>query len=120
VSAAALFFLLSSMGSTYAVSESTYAVKEVSSWNENEQSLDQMHEIGLLHIKNAIPLPQIVDDNIANVDEPLQDGDVTYFFHIPRTAGASVKDVSPIVYLLFLIRMAEHITTDIQLTVPLY
>lgn len=98
VSAAAVFVLLSTMGSAYSVSESAYDVKLQHSWNADEQSLDHMHEIGLLHIKNAIPLPQIVDDNIANVDEPLQDGDVTYFFHIPRTAGASVKDVSLVIF----------------------
>lgn len=98
VSAAALLMLMVAMNMTYPVSksiDSSYQVKRTTSWDiQNEQSLDNMHEIGLLHIKNAIPLPDIVDDNIADVDEPLHDGDVTYFFHIPRTAGASVKDVS--------------------------
>jgi hypothetical protein len=73
------------------------------SWNgglhnefpDTQQSFAMGNEdISSLHPSETIPLPIIIHDNIADVDEPRRDEDVTYFFHIPRTAGASVKDVS--------------------------
>ena len=100
LSTAAFAVLIMVAGITSSVSKSSvnsvYELKSLS-WNgltQNGYNPDTMHEISLLHLENAIPLPDIIDNNIANVDEPLQNGDVTYFFHIPRTAGASVKDVS--------------------------
>ena len=68
----------------------SYEIKQ--SWNAEQSSNNEYYDV--LHKPNAIPLPKIVDDNIADVEEPWTEGDVTYFFHIPRTAGASVKDVS--------------------------
>ena len=101
VSAAAFLVLIMTIRIASSVSassgDSVYELKKSLSWNglaQNEYNPDTMHEIGLLALENAMPLPDIVDHNIADVNEPLQDGDVTYFFHIPRTAGASVKDVS--------------------------
>jgi hypothetical protein len=102
--AAAFAVLTAALGMANSLSgtpvDLVYESKRSISWNEdlqNEYSLDNMHEISLLHLKDTITLPDVIDDNIADVDEPRQDGDVTYFFHIPRTAGASVKDVSAVV-----------------------
>ena len=71
-------------------STTSYEIKQ--SWNAEQSSNNEYY--GVLHKPNSIPLPKIVDDDIADVEEPWTEGDVTYFFHIPRTAGASVKDVS--------------------------
>jgi len=71
-------------------STTSYEIKQ--SWNAEQSSNNEYYDV--LHKPNAISLPKIVDDDIADVEEPWTEGDVTYFFHIPRTAGASVKDVS--------------------------
>ena len=65
-------------------STTSYEIKQ--SWNAEQSSNNEYYDV--LHKPNAIPLPKIVDDDIANVEEPWTEGDVT------RTASASVKDVS--------------------------
>ena len=90
----ALIILSTSVGRARSISEmsvdSVNKLKRTISWNEDTDG----SENNLLHLKDTIPLPKIIDDNIADVTEPFQRGDVTYFFHIPRTGGASVRDVS--------------------------
>ena len=44
------------------------------------------------HHYGEVAIPKSLD-NLANVDEPLKDGDVPYFFHAPRSMGQSIKDV---------------------------
>ncbi|KAL3781538.1 hypothetical protein HJC23_000023 [Cyclotella cryptica] len=81
---------------------SAFEMKRSISWNDGLQNeyTDIQHsfafgneDISSMHMTETIPLPIIIQDNIADVDEPRRDDDVTYFFHIPRTAGASVKDI---------------------------
>ena len=94
LSTLALIILSTSVGRARSISEmsvdSVNKLKRTISWNEDTDG----SENNLLHLKDTIPLPKIIDDNIADVTEPFQRGDVTYFFHIPRTGGASVRDVS--------------------------
>jgi hypothetical protein len=70
-------------------STTSYEIKQ--SWNAEQSSNNEYY--GVLHKPNTIPLPKIVDDDIADVEEPWTEGVLRTFFHIPRTAGA-MKDVS--------------------------
>jgi len=41
-----------------------------------------------------VKIPEPFDTNIANISEPFEKGrDIPYFFHIPRSAGSTVKDI---------------------------
>lgn len=41
-----------------------------------------------------VKIPEPFDTNIANITEPFDKGrDIPYFFHIPRAAGSTVKDI---------------------------
>jgi len=41
-----------------------------------------------------VSIPQPFDNNIANIYEPMEHGrDIPFFFHIPRAAGSTVKDI---------------------------
>ncbi len=40
-----------------------------------------------------VMLPRLLEHRLANVDEPLREGDIPYFFHTPRTMGQSIKDI---------------------------
>ncbi|KAL7488823.1 hypothetical protein ACHAW6_014421 [Cyclotella cf. meneghiniana] len=107
VSAAAFVMMLAAVMITYdsfSVSSvgSEFERKRSITWNgglhnefsDIEQSFSMGNEdVSAIHPGETIPLPIIIHDNIADVDEPRRDEDVTYFFHIPRTAGASVKDI---------------------------
>ena len=97
LSTLALIILSASVGRARSISEmsvdSVHKLKRTISWNDGVEGT-YSSENNLLHLKDTIPLPKVVDDNIADVMEPFQGGDVTYFFHIPRTGGASVRDVS--------------------------
>ena len=41
-----------------------------------------------------VSIPEPFDKTIANINEPFEKGrDIPYFFHIPRAAGSTVKDI---------------------------
>jgi hypothetical protein len=41
-----------------------------------------------------VSIPQPFDNNIANIYEPMEHGrEMPYFFHIPRAAGSTIKDI---------------------------
>lgn len=60
----------------------------VNSNSVGEQSI----EWGLQHHKE-VTLPKTLDENLADVDEPLRYEDVPYFFHTPRTMGQTTKQI---------------------------
>lgn len=45
-------------------------------------------------IISDVKIPEPLDTTIANINEPFENGrDMPYFFHIPRSAGSTVKDI---------------------------
>ena len=55
--------------------------------SSNTPTTTSLHEVEVI-------IPQPFDNNIANIYEPMEHGrDMPYFFHIPRAAGSTVKDI---------------------------
>ena len=58
-----------------------------SSAPSNIPTTTSLHEV-------EVSIPQPFDNNIANIYEPMEhDRDMPFFFHIPRAAGSTVKDI---------------------------
>src|SRR6056300_1597274 len=58
-----------------------------SSASSNIPTTTSLHEV-------EVSIPQPFDNNIANIYEPMEhDRDMPFFFHIPRAAGSTVKDI---------------------------
>jgi hypothetical protein len=56
-----------------------------SSASSNIPTTTSLHEVSI---------PQPFDNNIANIYEPMEHGrEMPYFFHIPRAAGSTIKDI---------------------------
>jgi len=51
-------------------------------------------DIDPYHNTHKVRLPKAIDQNLANVNDPyVEDAEIPYFFHIPRSAGSTVKDI---------------------------
>ena len=52
---------------------------------------DRPIDYALRHVK--VSLPRTLDKKLADVDSQLENGDMPYFFHPPRSMGQTIKDI---------------------------
>ena len=62
--------------------------------NSLQLAPSESYSMGPMHNTKEVPLPTVLEKNLADVDEPFRYGeDIPYFFHTPRSMGQTAKEI---------------------------